>query len=169
MRTEKLGLKGIMRNILEESRMVLPGIQALFGFQLIAVFNDNFDALDSLDKDVHLIALLLSILAIGCLMAPASYHRLVERDSVSDHLVKFSSKLLCIGLIPLVMSLSLDAYVVCKAITDSTNHGVVAGLFSFTFLGLLWYAVPQMERRKRKARDEENREVLADIFEVHSN
>jgi hypothetical protein len=27
------------RTIIEEARMVLPGIQALFGFQLIAVFN----------------------------------------------------------------------------------------------------------------------------------
>jgi hypothetical protein len=26
-------------HILEESRMVLPGIQALFGFQLIAIYN----------------------------------------------------------------------------------------------------------------------------------
>jgi hypothetical protein len=169
MRTEKLALKGMMRNILEESRMVLPGVQALFGFQLIAVFNSGFGELDVFDKEVHLIALLLNILAIGCLMAPASYHRQVERDSVSDHLVKFSSQLLCIGLIPLVMSLSLDAYVVCKAITDSTHHGIVAGLFSFSFLTLLWYAVPQIERKKRKARQEENHKVLSDIFEVQSN
>lgn len=169
MKTEKLGLKGVMRNVLEETRMVLPGVQTLFGFQLIAVFNSGFNSLDSFDKDIHLLALLFNIIAIGCIMAPASYHRQVERDSVSDHLVKFSSRLLCIGLIPLVVSLSLDAYVVSKAITDSTEHGVVAGLFSFTFLALLWYAVPQMERKKRKAMQEENHQVLADIFEVQSN
>ena len=29
-------------HLLEECRMVLPGIQALFGFQLIAVFNAAF-------------------------------------------------------------------------------------------------------------------------------
>ena len=32
-----------VEQILEEARMVLPGIQALFGFQLIAVFNQRFD------------------------------------------------------------------------------------------------------------------------------
>ena len=165
MKSEKLGLKGIMRNVLEEARMVLPGVQALFGFQLIAVFNSGFIELNSLDKDVHLIALLLNILAIGCLMAPASYHRQVERDEVSDHLVHFCSRLLCLGLIPLVLSLSLDSYVVCKSITDSAEHGIVAGLFTFAFLALIWYAVPQVERRKRHARKEENRQVLAEIFE----
>lgn len=31
-----------LTHVLEECRMVLPGIQALFGFQLIAVFNNDF-------------------------------------------------------------------------------------------------------------------------------
>jgi hypothetical protein len=35
--TDKTG-----RDAIEEARMVLPGIQALFGFQLIAVFNERF-------------------------------------------------------------------------------------------------------------------------------
>src|ERR1700694_2515161 len=30
------------RYTIEEARMVLPGIQAIFGFQLIAVFNQRF-------------------------------------------------------------------------------------------------------------------------------
>jgi hypothetical protein len=30
------------RTTIEEARMVLPGVQALFGFQLIAVFNNSF-------------------------------------------------------------------------------------------------------------------------------
>ncbi|TLG71825.1 hypothetical protein [Methylocystis sp. B8] len=32
----------LARGAIEEARMVLPGIQALFGFQLIAVFNNRF-------------------------------------------------------------------------------------------------------------------------------
>jgi len=34
-------------HLLEECRMVLPGIQALFGFQLIAVFNQPFGPIGS--------------------------------------------------------------------------------------------------------------------------
>jgi len=36
---EELPLRLAAEYLIEECRMVLPGIQALFGFQLIAVFN----------------------------------------------------------------------------------------------------------------------------------
>jgi hypothetical protein len=38
-RAEELTLTDAAGRLLDECRMVLPGIQALFGFQLIAVFN----------------------------------------------------------------------------------------------------------------------------------
>jgi hypothetical protein len=40
---EELTLSKAAEYLLDECRMVLPGIQALFGFQLIAVFNTGFD------------------------------------------------------------------------------------------------------------------------------
>ena len=36
------------REAIEEARMVLPGIQALFGFQFITVFNERFRQLCTL-------------------------------------------------------------------------------------------------------------------------
>ena len=42
-RKEEVRLDSAASHLLEECRMVLPGIQALFGFQLIAVFNDGFE------------------------------------------------------------------------------------------------------------------------------
>ena len=39
---EELSLSKAAEYLLEECRMVLPGIQALFGFQLVAVFNQSF-------------------------------------------------------------------------------------------------------------------------------
>jgi hypothetical protein len=40
---EELPLSKAAEYLLDECRMVLPGIQALFGFQLIAVFNSSFE------------------------------------------------------------------------------------------------------------------------------
>ena len=43
------------KHVLEEARMVLPGIQALFGFQLVAVFNQRFSTdLTNSEQIVHL-------------------------------------------------------------------------------------------------------------------
>jgi hypothetical protein len=56
--TEKLSLSKAAEFLLEECRMVLPGIQALFGFQLIVVFNPGFDAkLGPRQQELHLLRL----------------------------------------------------------------------------------------------------------------
>lgn len=62
--TESLSLKEALAQTQSEARMVLPGVQAIFGFQLIAVFNERFAAgLDSREQLAHLVALLLVGLA----------------------------------------------------------------------------------------------------------
>jgi len=40
MAREVLSLKDAVQQLLDEARMVLPGIQTLLGFQLIACFNE---------------------------------------------------------------------------------------------------------------------------------
>lgn len=58
---EQLSLDSAARHILEECRMVLPGIQALFGFQLIAVFNQGFaEKLSAMGQQLHLLSIVLT-------------------------------------------------------------------------------------------------------------
>jgi len=66
-------------HLLEECRMVLPGIQALFGFQLIAVFNPAFsEKLHWYEQCLHLTAIGLVAIAVALVMTPAAYHRQAE-------------------------------------------------------------------------------------------
>src|SRR2546423_11556181 len=85
--TEKMA-----REAVEEARMVLPGIQALFGFQLMAVFNQRFSELGGRGQLIHFIAVLLIALSIGLIMTPAAYHRQVEPGSVSEYFVRLASR-----------------------------------------------------------------------------
>jgi Family of unknown function (DUF6328) len=56
--SEELPLSRAAEYLLEECRMVLPGIQALFGFQLIAVFNQGFgEKLTIGEERLHLVAI----------------------------------------------------------------------------------------------------------------
>jgi hypothetical protein len=64
--------------------MVLPGIQALFGFQLIAVFNTRFDELAPSLQMIHLIALVAGAVSMSLVMTPAAYHRIAERGRLSS-------------------------------------------------------------------------------------
>jgi Family of unknown function (DUF6328) len=61
-KTEKMAMAAI-----EEARMVLPGIQALFGFQLIAAFNETFRQLEPPEQLLHFFSLVLVALAIAIL------------------------------------------------------------------------------------------------------
>ena len=75
---EELPLSKAAEYLIEECRMVLPGIQALFGFQMIAVFNQRFRELPGSLQIVHLAATGLVALAAGLVMTPAAYHRTAE-------------------------------------------------------------------------------------------
>jgi hypothetical protein len=66
---ERDSLKDEMRTVVEEARMVIPGVQALFGFQTMAVFNNRFGDLPTSGLMAYLAGLGLLALAIGLLMA----------------------------------------------------------------------------------------------------
>src|ERR1700716_3758681 len=82
------------RTVIEEARMVLPGIQAFFGFQLIAVFNNRFQEFTHAEQVLHLVALLLLAISIALIMTPAAYHRIAERGMVSRRFVELASRFL---------------------------------------------------------------------------
>lgn len=132
--------------------MVLPGIQALFGFQLIAVFNDRFGQIAEIDKLIHMLALALTIVAIACLMAPASYHRQVEQNSVSESFVTYASRLIYCGMAPLMCSISLDAYVVCNVLGHE-KIALLGSSLTFCLLFILWYGVPLWARNKKMLKE----------------
>lgn len=147
---EPLALKDIAQQLLEECRMVLPGIQALFGFQMIAVFNESFARkLSPLEQRLHLLAIAMVVVSIALVMTPAAYHRLAEPESVSHLFTRLSSRLLLLGMGPLAVAIALDFYLVARLIS---NNGVasaaVAAVLGFLYL-LMWAVLPCSRRLQR--------------------
>jgi hypothetical protein len=144
---EKNSLKEQLRNILEEARMILPGIQALLGFQTIAVFNQRFDELSVASKYCHLSATALILISIAFVMAPAAWHRLVDPRHSSEEMVVFSSLLICFALFPLALAIALDTYVVLE-IAEATERvtNIVVSILVLLLLLSLWLALPLWRR-----------------------
>src|SRR5438105_7082484 len=91
---ERVKLDSAAAHLLEECRMVLPGIQALFGFQLIAVFNDGFSQkLPEGGQMLHYAAIALVAIAIALVMTPAAIHRQTSQREVSERFIWLSSGL----------------------------------------------------------------------------
>ena len=124
-------------------------IQALFGFQLVAVFSDRFDTvLGAREQAMHLAAVVTIAMAIVLIMTPAAYHRRTQSGQVSEDLLRISSRLVNLGLVPLAAGLAIDLFVVAYAITAHTVlSAAVAGLMAAALVGL-WFAFPARAARK---------------------
>jgi hypothetical protein len=144
---EKDSLKDEMRNVLEEARMVIPGVQALFGFQTMAVFNNRFEDLSRAGVTAYLLGLAMLAVSIALLMAPASFHRMSERGQVSRDLIELASRLLTWGMAPLALGLALDIYVVLLAALDEERIAAAGGLAALALFALLWFVLPAARHR----------------------
>jgi uncharacterized membrane protein len=146
--TEQESLEDEMRNVVEEARMVIPGIQALFGFQTMAVFNNRFEQLPYSGIIAYLIGLGLLAWAIALLMAPAAYHRLAERGQVSKKMINLSSRLITAGMVPLMLGLAIDIYVVMLAALEDEKISLYCGALALCIFSLLWFIFPIKMRKK---------------------
>src|SRR5438105_4430263 len=113
---ENNGIEKIAQETIDEARMVLPGIQALFGFQLIATFNERFRQLPNSEQCLHYAALVLVAIAIALIMTPAAYHRLVEQNSVSSFFIRLASGLIAAAMVPLMMAIAFEVYIVRRIV-----------------------------------------------------
>jgi uncharacterized membrane protein YidH (DUF202 family) len=137
-----------MRNIIEEARVILPGVQALFGFQTIAAFSDRFADLPSYAVICHLVGLGMVILAVALVMTPAVYYRVVGPQYVSRIMIKRSSWLIRLALAPLACGLALDMFTVIYVATSGLQPSVLGALATFIVLSSLWFIFPWLERRR---------------------
>jgi hypothetical protein len=149
---EEQALPETVGNILEEARMILPGTQTLFGFQLIVVFNARFhEELSPIEEYIHLGATMLVALATAMLIAPAAYHRIAEPESVSRPFVVLATRLLSWSLIPLAIAICADFYLVASLVTANGWISIALALVLFAAFAILWFVLPGRALARRSA------------------
>jgi membrane-associated HD superfamily phosphohydrolase len=141
-----------MRNIIEETRVILPGIQALFGFQTIVVFNDRFAELPEFAKDCHLLSLSAVIIAVALIVTPAVYYRYVGYDYVSPPMLSASTRMIRTALACLAIGLSLDMFTVIFTATTLVSASIIGAVITFVLLVTMWFAFPMAARRAARRR-----------------
>ncbi len=120
--------------MLTEARVVLPGAQALFGFQLAIVLTLSFEQLPSASRIVHAASLLLVALAVVLLMTPAAYHRIVYAREDTEDMHRVGSAPVTGATAPLALGLAGDVYVVITKIAESSAAGLAAGTLELVSL-----------------------------------
>jgi len=141
---EELPLREATDFLLNECRMVLPGIQSLFGFQLIAVFSSGFsDKLTVPEQHSHLVAISLIAIAVALIMTPAALHRRAGSHVVSESLLRISSRMLLASMIPLALGTCIDFYLVARVLLDNAVVPVLAVALLAIFI-TLWFVLPRV-------------------------
>src|SRR3954466_6234233 len=143
-----------------EVHSVVPGVFALFGFQLIAAFNDIFKKeLRPVEKALYVLALLLLASSAALLMTPAAYHRQVRPHSISDAFANLISRLVAWAMMPLAAVFPIDADPVTRGGGGAGRPCGAPGVGPAIALGIArlllfvgaWFVTPTRQRR-RKAR-----------------
>jgi len=133
----------------QEARMVLPGIQALFGFQLIAVFNNAFfEKITTSERILHLLAICMTAVSAMLIMTPAAYHRQSEKGFISSYFVFMSSHFIRYSMIALSLSISLEVDIIARLILRTDNiHHIIALILFMTYISM-WFVFPKFRSNR---------------------
>jgi hypothetical protein len=138
-----------IQTLLTEARVILPGVQALLGFQCAAILTDKFDTLARDLRLIHVTSLFMLAVAIILLIAPAAYHRLAADGEPRSDVDSFGAKSVLGSLIFLALALCGDLYIVTAMQTASVFWASVAAAIGFVGFSLLWSAIPLIARHSR--------------------
>ncbi len=131
--------------LLNELRVVLPGVTVLFAFLLAVPFAKGWDRVTPFQRDVFLVAFLSTGIAVALLTAPSSYHRLRFRAGNKEHLVRVGNRLTIAGIAASAVSLeAVVLLVIDYVVSTGAAIGATAG-FALLVLGL-WYGLPLYAR-----------------------
>ncbi|SDE02139.1 DUF6328 family protein [Streptomyces prasinopilosus] len=133
--------------ILQETRVTQTGVQILFGFLLSVAFTPLFRELETFDRVLYVITVVLGAAATGSLIAPVSIHRFLSGQRMKDELVEAAARLMMCGMVLLALTIGCTLLLILRVVIPGVLAEVLAGGVMLWF-GLCWYALPLYLRRR---------------------
>jgi uncharacterized protein DUF6328 len=127
--------------LLQELRIVIPGVQILFAFLLTVPFSQGFTKLTTVQQYVFFATLLFTAAATALLIAPSAHHRILFRQGVREQRLRMGNTLTILGLACLVPAMVGVVYVITDLIFSLTTALIVTVVMALSFL-LLWFVLP---------------------------
>jgi Kef-type K+ transport system membrane component KefB len=146
--------------LLQELRVVLPGVQVLLAFLLTAPFQQRFAQLPGSLRNAFFAAIACATMATALLIAPSAHHRMRWRTGEKDRLLRIANREAIWGTVFLAAAVVLALYVITNVLFASWIAVVTAVLAVAVFVWL-WYALPLVGRSSPKQDDEESEPAAA--------
>jgi hypothetical protein len=135
-----------IEQMLTEARVIIPGAQALLGFQLIVTLHRSFEQLPASSRVIHMVSLCAVALAVILLMTPAALHRITFAGEDTPLFFWLGSAFVIAAPLPLAVGIAGDLYVASAKAAESATLGAALSIGAFVVLLVLWYALPLILR-----------------------
>ena len=139
--------------LLQELRLVQTGTQILFAFLLTIAFTQPFRDADRFTELVFAGTLITASIALALFLAPVSFHRIVFRKKLRDHLIVLSGKLTEVGLVFLLAALAGGMVIALDVVFGRTIAMVIVAVVVVLTM-VLWYVIPALVRATADRTDE---------------
>ena len=127
--------------LLNELRVVLPGVQVLFAFLLTIPFTGRFKELSTFQDTLFAVSFLFAAIALVLLMTPTAYHRIRFRAGDDEAMLRISNRLTIAGLACLAVSLEAAVILVGDLIPFRPMAAIAGAIVGLLLVGL-WFVLP---------------------------
>jgi hypothetical protein len=145
-----------LMELLQELRVVIPGVQVLLAFLLTAPFQQRFAELPGSMRNAFFASIVCATLATAFLIAPSAHHRLRWRAGEKERLVRVGNQMAIIGTVFLAAAIVLALYVITDVLF-TTNLAVLTAIAALVVFGGLWYVLPMLGRQPQESRGASSR------------
>jgi len=143
-----IALKDRVSDLMTEARIVLPGVQALLGFQFAAYLTQAFAKLPANARMAHDVSLVLLLLSMVFLMTPAPFHRLAENGRETERLCRLTQTMIILALATLAFGLAADVYVATMVVMNNSAAALSAAGLAAAIGISVWFLYPLAVRQR---------------------
>ncbi len=134
-----------MNELLQELRVILPGVQVTFAFLLTVAFMEPFSEATWFQRSVYFTALISTGVATAFFIAPTVQHRILWRQGERALRLKIGNGLLIAGTIFLAVGMSCVIFLVADVVYGRVAAIVATAVMVAVFL-TVWYLLPLYRR-----------------------
>jgi hypothetical protein len=145
---DRTELRNRYYGLLQELRVLLPGVQVLVAFLLTAPFANRFPKLDRTGRTLYGVSLMTGMIAIVAFITPIAMHRVGRRESRSVRL-QWSIRMIRAGLLLLATSLFTSLLLIGRFVYSDPVAAALAGIFTASIV-LAWIVLPDSAGRRSR-------------------
>ncbi len=139
-----------MIELLQELRVVLPGVQVLFAFLLTVPFAEGFKDVGPLQQKIFFGTLVCTALSAGLLITPSVHPRMLWRKQAREQRLQAANRLAIAGMVLLVPAMVGVIFVVTDILFDSVLASLATAAVTAFFVYVWFVVLPLRYRSDQK-------------------